>query len=50
MGSHPLTGKESSSVQNSDLNLFDKAVILITPEDDNDEGFNENNNKLLEGT
>ena len=36
VGSHPLTGKESSSVQNSDLNLFDKAVILITPEDDND--------------
>ena len=36
IGSHPLTGKESSSVQNSDPNLFNKAVILVTPEDEND--------------
>ena len=32
VGSHPLTGKESSSVHNSDANLFHKAVILVTPE------------------
>ena len=36
VGSHPLTGKESSSVQNSDPNLFHKAVILVTPEGEND--------------
>ena len=36
IGSHPLTGKESSSVQNSDPNLFNKSVILVTPEDETD--------------
>ena len=31
IGSHPLTGKETSTVKNSDHCLFQKSVILITP-------------------
>ena len=37
IGSHPLTGKESSTVKNSDASLFSDAVVLLTPvSDDND--------------
>lgn len=31
IGSHPLTGKESSTVKNSDALLFNGAVVLLTP-------------------
>ena len=31
IGSHPLTGKETSMVMSYEKNLFDKAVVLITP-------------------
>jgi len=31
VGSHPLTGKESSSILNADKNLFKSAVVLMTP-------------------
>ena len=31
IGSHPLTGKESSTVKNSDASLFSDAVVLLTP-------------------
>ena len=36
IGSHPLTGKESSSVINSDLDVFKNSVILITPIENKD--------------
>ncbi len=36
IGSHPLTGKESSSVQNSDQHIFKKSVVLLTPRDNDD--------------
>ena len=31
IGSHPLTGKETSMVTSYEKNLFDKAVVLVTP-------------------
>ncbi|MFL2568836.1 MAG: prephenate dehydrogenase [Gammaproteobacteria bacterium] len=31
IGSHPLTGKESSTAKNSDASLFNGAVVLLTP-------------------
>ncbi len=31
IGSHPLTGKESSSVKNSDQLIFKESVVLLTP-------------------
>ena len=31
IGSHPLTGKESSTVKNADSDLFKKSIVLITP-------------------
>ena len=31
IGSHPLTGKETSSVTSYEKNIFNKAVVLITP-------------------
>jgi prephenate dehydrogenase len=31
VGSHPLTGKETSTIMSYEKNLFDKAVVLITP-------------------
>lgn len=31
IGSHPLTGKETSTIIAYEKNLFDKAVVLITP-------------------
>ena len=31
IGSHPLTGKETSTIMSYEKNLFDKAVVLITP-------------------
>ena len=34
IGSHPLTGKESSTVKNSDTSLFSDAVVLLTPASD----------------
>ena len=34
IGSHPLTGKESSTVKNSDISLFSDAVVLLTPVSD----------------
>ena len=34
IGSHPLTGKESSTVKNSDVSLFSDAVVLLTPVSD----------------
>jgi len=34
IGSHPLTGKESSTVKNSDASLFSDAVVLLTPVSD----------------
>ena len=34
IGSHPLTGKESSTVKNSDTSLFSDAVVLLTPVSD----------------
>ena len=34
IGSHPLTGKESSTVRNSDVSLFSDAVVLLTPVSD----------------
>ena len=36
IGSHPLTGKESSSVKNSDQHIFKKSVVLLTPRDSDD--------------
>ena len=36
IGSHPLTGKESSSVQKSDQHIFKKSVALLTPRDNDD--------------
>ena len=34
IGSHPLTGKGSSTVKNSDVSLFSDAVVLLTPVSD----------------
>ena len=31
VGSHPLTGKETSTIMSYEKNLFDKAMVLITP-------------------
>ncbi len=33
LGSHPLTGKETSGVTSYENNLFNKAVVLVTPTD-----------------
>ena len=37
IGSHPLTGKESSSIKNSDQLIFKKSVVLLTPRDSDDQ-------------
>jgi|TARA_B110000444_G_scaffold143070_1_gene133989 prephenate dehydrogenase len=31
IGSHPLTGKETSTIMSYEKNLFEKAIVLITP-------------------
>jgi len=31
IGSHPLTGKETSSIKNSDRNIFNQELVLVTP-------------------
>ena len=33
IGSHPLTGKEKSSIKNSDSNIFKNTITLLTPID-----------------
>ena len=39
LGSHPLTGKETSGVTSYENNLFNKAVVLVTPTDKSDKGL-----------
>jgi len=31
IGSHPLTGKETSSIKSSDRNIFNQELVLVTP-------------------
>ena len=39
LGSHPLTGKETSGVTSYENNLFNKAIVLVTPTDKSNKGL-----------